>query len=390
MPQQLTTMDKPSMLNDFICDKLELIFGSPVPDAIYIPVAVIVAALLVTITYFLCWKVIAVIINRITVATTTDWDDDLLTPRVLKALSVIPPAFLLKVLLPDIFPDESTMETVLEKLCDLFIVWSFVHLVNSFLRALHEALDKRQKLTTGTINGFFQILRLIFILIGILVGFSILFDKSITLIVTALGAWTAVVMLVFQDVILGLVAGIQLTANNMLKKGDWIIVPKAGANGEVEEVHLTTVKVRNWDNSITSLPPYTLVRESFQNYNKMRSERARRVSRYIYIDFNSITVDPSTGEVNLTRFRHDMEQYLINHPNVLEKKLLMVRQLQPTPQGLPLELYFFLDTPAWKQFEVLQSDIFDWVYAQVPLYGLRIYQAPAGTDFNQTTAPAVI
>lgn len=207
---------------------------------------------------------------------------------------------------------------------------------------------------------------------------------------------------------MGLVAGVQLSANGMLHKGDWIISEKAHANGEVLDVKLTTVKVRNWDNSITTIPPYTLVSDSFQNYQNMRKAGARRVARSIYIDINTIgfldnnalerlkakgLTDgiPDTEKnrvVNLTLLRRYLESYLSSHPAIRKEDkrnpaiFMMVRQLQPTPNGLPIELYFFTYETNWKKFEELQSDIFDHVYAVVSEFGLKMYQSPAGADIR--------
>ena len=210
-------------------------------------------------------------------------------------------------------------------------------------------------------------------------------------------------MLVFKDTILGLVAGVQLTANKMLQKGDWIICQKAGANGEVIDISLTTVKVRNWDNSVITIPPYNLISDSFQNYQPMRASGGRRVSRYVYIDVNSvrflnetelaalreenlINEEIAEGEkiVNLGLFRRHMENWLRNRKDIVLKRgrtmFVMVRQLQSTPQGIPLELYFFTNKTDWAQYEEIQSDIFDYVYAVIGKFGLCIYQAPSGLD----------
>ncbi len=209
-------------------------------------------------------------------------------------------------------------------------------------------------------------------------------------------------MLVFKDTILGLVAGVQLTANDMLKKGDWIVVPKSGANGVVSDVSLTTVKVTNWDNSITTIPPYTLVSESFQNFRPMQQSGGRRVMRSIYIDINTVSfcsqdrldhlvesgyIKPDSiledsRRVNLELFRIYLERYLSSRNFVRNDMLLMIRQLQPTPNGLPLELYFFVNDTGWKQYEHLQSEVFNHVYATIHEFGLAIYQAPAGDDLR--------
>ena len=210
-------------------------------------------------------------------------------------------------------------------------------------------------------------------------------------------------MLVFKDTILGLVASVQLTSNRMLHRGDWVVVDSHGANGEVEDISLTTVKVRNWDNSITTIPPYSLISESFRNYQPMRDSGGRRVDRAVLIDVNSIRFctpaelqtlaeqgfleqDDAAGNdhhvVNLQLLSAYLDRYIARHPLVNPDMLHMVRQMEPTDAGIPLQLYFFTRTVQWKQFEHDKDVILNHVYAVVQQFGLRIFQAPAGSDFK--------
>jgi miniconductance mechanosensitive channel len=209
-------------------------------------------------------------------------------------------------------------------------------------------------------------------------------------------------MLVFQDSIKGLVAGIQLTANDMLRPGDWITVPKYGADGDVIEVTLTTVKVRNWDKTITTVPPYALVNDSFQNWRGMFEIGGRRVKRSINIDMSSVRFltaqewkqfskepwmkgyEHAEGEeVNLSLYRQYITHYLKHHPKVHQGMTLLVRQLQPTPQGLPIELYFFSADTAWLRYEALQAEVFDHIIAVTHRFGLSVFQSPSGMDLQQ-------
>ena len=219
-------------------------------------------------------------------------------------------------------------------------------------------------------------------------------------ILTGLGAMAAVLMLVFKDTILGLVAGVQLSANDMLRPGDWITLPKHDADGMVLEVTLTTVKVQNWDKTITTIPPYVLVSESFQNWRGMFDSGGRRTKRSLYIDMNSIGfctkeqiekfaekgwlkgMEENEEIVNLTVLRNYLDIYLRNNKRVNQDMILMVRQLQPTPQGLPLELYFFSADTAWVAYEHLQADVFEHLIAMLPQFGLKAFQSPAGADFS--------
>jgi miniconductance mechanosensitive channel len=218
----------------------------------------------------------------------------------------------------------------------------------------------------------------------------------------SLGAGTAILMLVFQDTIKGLVAGIQLMANDMLRPGDWITMPKYGADGDVLEVTLTTVKVRNWDQTITTVPTYSLINDSFQNWRGMFEAGGRRVKRSLNIDMNTIrfctkqemenyTQQPwmkgfkETGneEVNLHIFRHYVDYYLRNHPVVSKDMTLLVRQLQPTPEGLPIELYFFSADTRWANYEQLQAEVFDHIIAKLHTFNLKVFQSPSGLDIKR-------
>lgn len=393
------------MMEQWIYDTLESLFSTEMAQNLYTPAMLLVIFTLAFILFWFCHRVISMVVRVMTRKTDTDWDDDLLNDRVLSAVSHLAPALLVAYMLPDAFDNDSTTSKWLSKATDFYILWAFIHLINSFLQSLFDALDKRDRFRIHTMRGVLQMLKLFFIIIGVIIGISILFGQSPIAILTALGASAAVLMLVFQDTILGLVAGIQLTVNDMLKKGDWIVVPKANANGVVEEVSLTTVKVRNWDNSVTTIPPYTLIKDSFHNYDPMRQAGARRVSRYIYIDVNSIRfldkdeinqlieshlittedLNQSSPTANIQLLSTHLERYIQNHPDVRTDQLFMVRQLQPTPQGIPLELYFYTSVTEWKEYEHIQARVFDYIYASVQAFFLKIYQAPAGSDFQNTT-----
>lgn len=330
----------------------------------------------------------------------TTWDDDLLNSRFLKALSQLLPALLVAYLLPEFFSEGRSAFNWVRVCTMCYILWTVVYILHVFTDNLYNAFLKRDRMRPYAIKGIFQMVRLIVIGLGCICTLSILAGRSPVSILMALGASAAILMLVFKDTILGLVAGVQLTANNMLHRGDWIVVDKHGANGEVIDVSLTTVKVRNWDNSITTVPPYLLVSESFRNYQPMRLSGGRRVDRSILIDANTVRFctdgeldalgrrgwledmdcDTAAGVVNMQLLRRYLERYLTTHPQVNADMLVMVRQMEPTSAGLPLQLYFFTRTVEWKEFERVQSDIFDHVYAVIREFGLRIYQLPAGAD----------
>ena len=245
-------------------------------------------------------------------------------------------------------------------------------------------------------------IKLVVICIGAIIIISTLIDKDPITILGGLGAGTAILMLVFQDTIKGLVAGIQLMANDMLRPGDWITMPKYGADGDVMEVTLTTVKVRNWDKTIVTVPPYALVNDSFQNWRGMFDIGGRRVKRSINIDMHTVrfctpeemekfSEQPwmegfeQTGkeEVNLYLFRHYMQYYLSHHPKVNQEMIMLVRQLQPTAQGMPIELYFFSADTAWIRYEHLQGEVFDHVLAVLHTFDLKVFQSPTGLDLHK-------
>lgn len=336
--------------------------------------------------------------------TPTKWDDDILNHRLMRGVSQLAPALVVNWLLPAFFTKADGATIVwLKTLTSLYILCVVVMIVSRTIDNLYLAFHRRKRFRPYAVKGIFQMLRLIAICIGAIIGISILIGKEPIVIITALGASAAVLMLVFKDTILGFVASVQLTANNMLHRGDWIVCESHGANGEVEDVSLTTVKVRNWDNSITTIPPYALVSESFRNYQPMRKLGGRRVERSIYIDMSTVRfldeaelteledagwleglpVAKAGKMINLTLLRRYLEHYLSRHEDVNKEMLLMVRQMEPSPAGLPLQLYFFTKITAWKEFEAIQSDIFDHVYAVVTRFGLSIYQTPSGTDLKR-------
>lgn len=373
-----------------------------------------------------CVRIIVPVVNFITEKTENEWDDDLLNERVLRAFSQLIPAILVAILLPGSLNLGEAVYMWTVKLTKIYILWAAIRLIIVFLHGLQNALDKRELLQRHNLEIVMQTVVLFVGLIGVIVGVGIMINRDPLAILTGLGASAAVLMLVFRDTILGFVAGIQLTVNKMLGRGDWIVAPKAGANGEVIEVKLTTVKVRNWDNSIVTIPHYTLFTDSFQNYQNMRDSGARRVSRSVLIDQTTIRFltheeiellreegllvvehkqtkgdlsanidDNKLPEevrrdkkiVNLGLLRRYIEHYLEHYPEVIhfgngwEDLILMARQLQPTAQGVPLELYFFTSRTSWKPFEHLQAEI-DHLYAVIPRFHLSVDQAPSSNDFS--------
>lgn len=303
-------------------------------------------------------------------------------------------------------------------------LWVMLYALLSFFSLLDVIFNLSQKFSAASqfpLKGIFQGVKLVSaILVGILI-ISLLLGQSPAILISGLGAMAAVLMLVFKDPILGLVAGIQLSANDMLKLGDWLEMPKYGADGAVTDIGLTTVKVRNWDNTITTIPTWSLVSDSFKNWSGMSASGGRRIKRSINIDTTSVHfldeqeqqrliqakllkpyMDSRHQEIdewnrehgseasvlnlrkmtNVGTFRAYLNEYLRNHPRIRKDMTLMVRQLAPDNNGLPMEIYCFTNTVVWAEYESIQADIFDHIFAVVEEFGLRVYQSPTGNDIR--------
>lgn len=368
---------------------------------LYWLIAIAAIALVVFMADVVCRRLLLPLVKRLTRATRAAWDDILLSDTLLKDVSRLVPPILIAVLMPLAFSHGHPTLDLLLKVNLIYLIAIIAKLLCTFLSALYDLSSHQDRLKNHPIKGIYQMLKIVVICVALIIVVSILINKNPGYILTALGASAAVLMLVFKDTIMGLVAGVQLSANDMLRPGDWISMPKYGADGDVEEVTLTTVKVRNWDKTITTIPPYALVSDSFQNWRGMQESGGRRVKRSVYVDMRSITfcTDEQMAEferrgwlegveredkfvVNLHVFRNYLEDYLQHHPRVNSGMTIMVRQLQPTAQGLPLELYFFSDGTEWVPYEHLQSEIFEHVFAVMPTFGLRVFQSPMGIDFS--------
>ncbi|MBO5700512.1 MAG: mechanosensitive ion channel [Bacteroidales bacterium] len=350
----------------------------------------------------ICKRIITPTIRKVTAKTGYNWDDHLLSDEVLKNICRLIPPIVVSAMMPYALVSEPALLNFILKMCWVYITAVGVKLICAFITSLYEISNEHEKLKDHSLKGIFQMIKLIVVCIGAIIIISALIDKDPIAILTGLGAGTAILMLVFQDTIKGLVAGIQLMVNDMLRPGDWITMPKYGADGDVIEVTLTTVKVRNWDKTITTVPPYALVNDSFQNWRGMFDIGGRRIKRSLNIDMHTVrfcTPDElahfkqqpwmegfeATGkeEVNLYIFRHYVDYYLRHHPKVHQDMTLIVRQLQPTAQGMPIELYFFSADTAWVRYEHLQAEVFDHILAMLHLFDLKVFQSPTGLDLKE-------
>jgi len=370
----------------------------------------------------ICRHIILTAVARLVKKTKATWDDIVFDRKVLTHVSHLVAPILLYILLPLAISNLGLLSFI-QRICMIYIIAVFLKFISSLLTALFHVYSEKEQFRDLPLKGLLQTVQVILFFIGGIIIVSILIDKSPMVLLTGLGASAAVLMLVFKDSIMGFVSGIQLSANNMLRVGDWIQMPKYGADGTVIEVTLNTVKVRNWDNTITTIPPYALVSDSFQNWRGMQESGGRRIKRSIRIDMNSVKfctpemlakykkiqllkdyieetekviedynkehgIDNSIlvngrRQTNLGVFRAYLTNYLKSLPTVNQDLTCMVRQLQPTEQGIPLELYFFSAIKAWVPYEGVQADVFDHVLAIIPEFDLHVFQNPTGEDFRE-------
>ena len=359
------------------------------------------------------------IITRIAKFTTAIWDDIFIEFKVFRLMAHVFPGIVFYLCTP-IALKSVFWVSLFEKGALIFIVYAIIRSIHAATKAMAKIYSQSEDYSNKPIQIIFQIVAVIAYFVGAISLLSILLDTSFTTLFAGLGASMAILILVFKDTILGFVAGWQLSSNDMLRQGDWITVPKYGADGNVEEVSLYSVKVRNFDNTITTVPPYALVSESFQNWRGMQESGGRRIKRAIIIDMTSIRfcnkemIDnfrkikylteyiDSTEEVisrynqenqtdnsvlvngrrqtNIGVFRAYIQKYLENHPEINHDMTTMVRQLQPTEKGIAIELYFFTKVKDWVYYENVQSDIFDHIMAIVPQFGLRVFQFPSSKE----------
>ena len=356
----------------------------------------------------------------------TPWaDDDLLIEyKVVSRLSNVVPVMVLSMgikLVPGVVAD---VEKVVGNVCGAFIVLTLAMAASSLLDVFTVIWNRRVSSGRKPIKGYVQIIKILVHAIAVILMIAALIDRSPVILLSGLGAMAAVLMLVFQDTLLSLVASVQISSNGMLRHGDWIEMPQANADGDVVDIALHSVRVQNWDKTITTIPTKKFLTESFKNWRGMAESGGRRIKRSLFIDQNYIhfltdeekshlkefallreylsNKEKEVGEwnkccgdsnplnfrrlTNLGTFRIYVEQYLKKSPGINQSMTLLVRQLPPTPEGIPLELYCFTNITAWAAYEGIQSDIFDHLLAILPEFGLRIFQAPSGADLSSWKA----
>jgi miniconductance mechanosensitive channel len=364
-------------------------------------------------------KGLAAIINR----SETQWDDMMLRKKVFNRLAHLAPAIVIYIAISIPFAGYDWIISLAHGLVIIIMIIMGVRVLNAFLDASLVIYRTYEVSDRIPIRGFIQVFKIFIYFTSTIFIISILVDKSPLYLFTSLGALTAVLMFIFKDAILGFVAGIQLSANQMVAKGDWIEMPKYGANGDIIEIALTTVKVQNWDKTITTIPTYALIDDSFKNWRGMSESGGRRIKRAITIDMNTIKfcteemlnefgkiqyissyiekmkieleddnkqehVDNSSlvngrRMTNIGTFRAYVKAYLIHHPMINNDMTFLIRQLAPTELGLPIEIYVFCKDQDWANYENIQANIFDHIIAVLSEFGLSVFQVPSGLDFRK-------
>lgn len=378
----------------------------------------VLAALL----FFVAKKIIVRGVHAFLIRTTTKWDDALIEHKVFVRLTHLVPALVFKTFLPLVFADFEWLLIFITKITDIYIFLVLVNVFIAFLKASEAHFSSLDIFKNKPLASYFQLGRiLIYIATSILV-LSILMGKSPLVFLSAFGALSAILLLIFKDTILGLVASVQISSNDMVRVGDWIEMPKFNADGDVVAINLNTIKIKNWDKTVTTVPTYHFITDSFKNWRGMRETGGRRIKRSIYINLRSIKfVDPEMRErfkrfhivtdyitcrqqeieaynlkynidtstlingrrmTNIGVFRQYAQTFLETHPGVNQNLFVLVRQLQPDANGLPLEIYCFTKSVAWADYEGAQADIFDHLLAASNHFDLEVFQNPSGNDIT--------
>ncbi|GLB51972.1 mechanosensitive ion channel protein MscS [Neptunitalea chrysea] len=387
-------------------------------------VSIVVITIIVLLLDWFSRKVIVNAFKAFSNKTKTSFDDFLVESNFPKYVGHLLPFALVINTIPYIFSDDPDWKTILLKITDIYIIVLVVWICRSLVKTIKEFLKTKEAFADKPLDSFVQIIIIIFWCVASLFIFSELTNKDLLTSLGTFGAASAVILLIFKDTILGFVASIQVSVNDMVRVGDWITQQKYGADGDVIEINLTTVKVRNFDNTITTIPTYSLISDSFQNWRGMQDSGGRRIKRAIYLKSNSIKFlntedlarfskiqdvkeyiyhrqkDIDTfndakgydktylvngrGQTNMGLFRKYCDEYLKNHPALNKEMLMMTRQLPPTPQGIPLEIYAFSSDKRWVNYERIMADVFEHLIAAVAYFDLEIFEYPSGEHLINT------
>ncbi len=400
-------------------------YGLSLSTSNFLCILIVLFAIIIIslIANFLVKTILLAIIRKVVKKTKNTWDDVLLEKKVFHKLSQLVPILIVYYSIEIAFESYSWAILLIKKLSILYLMVLLVMIIFSFLNAVNEIYNNNVGNKKGTsIKSYIQVVKIFVFFIVAISALSYLLNKEVGYFITGLGAMTAVLMLIFKDSILGLVSGIQLSTNDMVRIGDWISMDERNTDGIVTELSLNTVKVQNWDNTISTIPTYAMITESFSNWRGMEESGGRRIKRSIKIDMNSVKfcdnemlkkmskisliknyVENKSAEIeqynkssnldtkvlangrrmtNLGTFRIYITEYLKANDKINKDLILVVRQLEPTANGLPLEIYAFCTMKKLADFEQVQSDIFDHILAIMPEFNLRIFQSPMGSDFK--------
>lgn len=385
---------------------------------LFILVKVIGVILGAFVIYFITHKILITIIRKVVSRTKTDFDDILLSKAILTKVSYVFPFIFIQQFSFFNAELESTFDNILEAVVALLVVLAIVSVIDAFI----EIISKFEKFKDRPLKSYAQVVKIIIYVIGIILIFGIITGQNFWSLFAGLGAISAVLLLVFKDTIMAFVASIQIASYDLVKVGDWIEIPSMGVDGDVMDMALHTIKVRNFDKTITTVPTNKLIEQSFKNWRGMQETGGRRIKRSIYIDISSIKfltpemlerfdkfqlisnyLKEKTSEVqnfnneqdfdsselvngrrltNVGTFREYLKAYLRNRTDINKNLTFLVRQLSPGPEGLQIEIYVFANTTAWVEYEEIQSDIFDHIMAVVPEFELKVFQNPTGNDFK--------
>lgn len=390
------------------------IYSEGLNDFLYFLTLIIFMAVIGIVVYLIAKKWLAKIVMKIAGRTSTNWDDLMFDHRFFNRLGL----FIAPIIIMAVYKQSDWKDILLlTKILNIWIVISSLLIASAILDGINRIYESYPISKNRPIKVFMQVIKIFLYCTVIIIIISILIEKSPLALLAGLGAVSAVLMLVFKDSILGFVAGIQLISNRMVNIGDWIVMPSSNADGDVIEINLTTVKVQNWDKTISTIPTYKLVSESFTNWRGMQESGGRRIKRSLNIDiysvhyltdeevenlrkssllksyienklkeikeYNANVEDPLDKRrlTNIGTFREYMEAWLSANPDINLEMTHMVRQLQPTPTGIPLEIYCFSAQKQWVIYERVQADIFDHVFAILPLFKLKVFQYPTNMEW---------
>ena len=360
-----------------------------------IVLGIIVVAYLVDLLFS---RLVTPLLQRMVSKTSTQWDDILLSPRVCHAFSHILPPVILATAMP--FAVQGMLKLLLERLLAIYIIYNVCYFVTVLMHAVFDIFIHEKHAKASSLKGILQTLQIIVWILGIIIMISVLMDRSPLYLITGLGAAATVLMLVFQDSIKGLVSGLQLSMNDMVRVGEWICVPSRDIDGVVTEISLTTVKVRNWDNTILTVPPYALLTDTFQNWRGMSESDGRRLTRSVHVNMHTISLldaaqvseyqqagwlpaDARVGEAtNLEAYRGFIYDYLYRLPEINQQMTLMVRQLPASSEGVPVQAYAFSRIKEWEAYEALQARIMEFMLATMPRFGILPYQRSSDKPQN--------